>query len=207
MVNKRRKGIAIVTIFCLLIGMLSIVNVDYSTAASKNKIMIKSLVLYPTDTFTQQLLNNNDQKIKATKVKWKSKKPAIAKINKKGKITAIKVGKTIMTAKYKGKTYKFTVRVKNPYKGGRRPTKFSVMNVYNTLGYDLLTWEGLSDTPNPKYEIYVSKNGGSYYRLKTTKNWYYENYNIWSGLKCKYKVREVLGKYHSKFTPVQTANH
>ena len=46
-------------------------------------------------------------------VKWTSKDPTIAKVSKKGKITAKKRGTCIIKAKYKGKKYKCKVTVMN----------------------------------------------------------------------------------------------
>ena len=99
--------------------MVGIVNVDTTYAASKKKIhiMTKTVNLVIGNnvtvgtTFQQSLLNKKGKIIKK-KVKWKSKNPAVATINKKGMISAVNIGTTQMTAKYKGKTYKFSVIVK-----------------------------------------------------------------------------------------------
>lgn len=84
-------------------------------AASKKKIRVKkkNITITTGTTYTQKLLDKKGKTISASKVKWKSSGKKIAKINKNGKITAVKKGKVTMTATYKGKKYKFTVTVKN----------------------------------------------------------------------------------------------
>lgn len=49
----------------------------------------------------------------AKKIKWKSSKKSVVKVNKNGKIKALKKGKAVITASYGGNTYKCTVKVKN----------------------------------------------------------------------------------------------
>ena len=47
------------------------------------------------------------------KVTWKSGRPKVAKVSKKGKVTALKKGKSTITARNAGKKYKCSVTVKN----------------------------------------------------------------------------------------------
>lgn len=47
------------------------------------------------------------------KITWSSSKPKVAKVNKKGRITALKKGKATITAKIAGKKYKCKVTVNN----------------------------------------------------------------------------------------------
>ena len=49
--------------------------------------------------------------VSAKKVKWKSSKPSVAVVSKKGKIKAKRKGSCTITAKYQGKTYKCKVKV------------------------------------------------------------------------------------------------
>lgn len=118
MSNKKRKFLSIILILSLFVGMVGYLSIDTTYAASK-KIHLKktSITLVKGKTYQQKLYDKKGKTIKATKVKWKSAKPSVAKINKKGKITAVKVGTAKMTAKYKGKTYKFTVKVKKAVSG------------------------------------------------------------------------------------------
>ena len=109
---KKRKLLSILLILSLFIGMVGIVNAEPSYAASKKiHVKKKAVTLQVGQKYQQKLIAKNGKTIKAKKVKWKSKKPSVAKINKKGKITAVRPGTAKMTAKYKGKTYKFTVKV------------------------------------------------------------------------------------------------
>ena len=48
--------------------------------------------------------------VKASSIKWKSSKPGVATVNKKGVIKGIKAGSTNITGKYK--SLKFTIKVK-----------------------------------------------------------------------------------------------
>ena len=108
----KRKTISLFLIFSLLVGIVGIANMDTAYAASKKiHVKKKTVSMSVGSTYTQKLIGKNGKAIKATKVKWKSKNTAVAKISKKGKITAVKAGTAKMTAKYKGKTYKFTVKV------------------------------------------------------------------------------------------------
>ena len=48
------------------------------------------------------------------KIKWSSSKKSVATVNKNGKVTAKKKGKTVITAQYEGKKYKATITVESP---------------------------------------------------------------------------------------------
>lgn len=99
----------------VLVGMIGYINIDTTYAATKKIHLKKTTVsLNAGKTYQQKLIDKKGKTIKATKVKWKSKKTSVAKIDKKGKIKAVKAGTAKMTAKYKGKTYKFTVKVRKP---------------------------------------------------------------------------------------------
>lgn len=110
---KRNKILSLFLILSLFVGMVGIFNVDTTYAAAKKKIHIKkkTVILSVGETYTQKLIAKNGKTIKAKKVKWKSSNKSVAKITKKGKITAVSAGTVKMTAKYKGKKYKFTVQV------------------------------------------------------------------------------------------------
>lgn len=107
------KGISILTILALIITMFAVIEPTYAVT---KKIHLKKTSVTVTygSTYQQKLINKSGKTIKATSVTWKSKDKSIAKINKYGKVTTVKAGTTKMTAKYKGKTYTFTVKVKNP---------------------------------------------------------------------------------------------
>ena len=115
--NKmKRKALSYLLILSLFVGIVGIVNVNTTYAASKKDHLKRTAIsVVAGKTYQQKLIGKNGKTIKASKVKWKSSKPSVAKINKKGKITGVKVGTVKMTAKYKGKTYKFKVKVKKPF--------------------------------------------------------------------------------------------
>lgn len=117
MTKAKSKLLSLLIVFSLFVSIVAAVNVDVSYAASK-KIHLKktTVTLAAGSKYQQKLLSKRGKSIKATKVKWKSQKKSVAKIDKKGKITAVKAGTAKMTAKYKGKTYKFTVKVKTANK-------------------------------------------------------------------------------------------
>ena len=114
MTKSKSKLLSLIIVFSLFISIVGAANVDFSYAASKRIHLKKTTVtLAAGSKYQQKLISKSGKTIKATKVKWKSQKKSVAKINKKGKITAVKAGTAKMIAKYKGKTYKFTVKVKN----------------------------------------------------------------------------------------------
>ena len=132
MVRLRKKSLSLLLIFSLLVGIVGIINVDTTYAASKKIHLEKTKVtLVAGKTFQQQLIDKNGKTIKASKVKWKSLKKSVAKISKKGIITAVKAGTAKMTAKYKGKTYKFTVKVKK----AADPKEYTNSDFFNVLDY------------------------------------------------------------------------
>lgn len=112
MIKVRNKLLSFFLILSLFVGIVGVINVDTSYAASKKIHLKKTTVsLAAGKTYQQKLINANGKTIGASRVKWRSSKPSVAKINKKGKITAVKAGTAKMTAKYNGKTYSFKVRV------------------------------------------------------------------------------------------------
>lgn len=122
MEKKAKKLTSLLLIVSLLVGMAGIMLAEESFAKAK-KIHLKKtrVTLKAKKTYQQKLIDKNGKTIKATKVKWKSAKRKVARISKTGRIKALRAGKTRMTAKYKGKTYKFTVKVKKVAK--RKVTK------------------------------------------------------------------------------------
>lgn len=134
MFNSGKKIISFILVLFLFVGMVGIVNVDTSYAASKKIHLKKTTVsVVAGKTYQQKLIDKKGKTIKATKIKWKSSKTSVARINKKGKITAVKAGTAKMTARYKGKTYKFTVKVKKAKSSNDYTSK--IYNYVNTNGF------------------------------------------------------------------------
>lgn len=72
----------------------------------KNSINKKSLKLYKGKTYKLKLAYNKG------KIKWTSSNKKIATVSSKGKVTAKKPGKCVITAKYLGKKYTCKITVK-----------------------------------------------------------------------------------------------
>ncbi len=104
-----KKTISLIMTLALLIGCTNAISTDTAFAASK-KIALsnKNVVLIKGQTKTLKLSNIKNG------VKWSSSKESVATVSKSGKITAKKNGKTIITAKYKNKSYKCNVTVETP---------------------------------------------------------------------------------------------
>lgn len=100
---------------CLVIALLftSVVSLDTASAASKTHLKSTAITLTTGEAYTQKLISAKGKTINATSVKWSTGNKAVAKISKYGYVTTYKAGKATLKAKYKGKTYKFTVTVKN----------------------------------------------------------------------------------------------
>ena len=77
-------------------------------AAGSNKIQLndKNMIFYAGGKYTLKLEN-----AKASKVIWKSSDKSVAVVDKKGKVTAKKIGKCTVVARYNGKKYTCKVSV------------------------------------------------------------------------------------------------
>lgn len=108
---RSRKMLAIVMTVIIAVSFMPVLGSTIAEAATKGRLAKKKITLFVGKTYKQKLIVKG-KTVKAKKVKWKSKKPSVAKIDKKGKIKAVKKGTAAMTAKYKKRTYKFKVIVK-----------------------------------------------------------------------------------------------
>ena len=210
MSTVRRRTISFLLIFSLLIGIVGIVNVDTTYAATK-KIHLKktSISLVEGKTYQQKLIDKNGKTIKATKIKWKSSKTSVAKINKKGKITAVKAGTAKMTAKYKGKTYKFTIKVRGPNLNLHwYSTPLSDWSDANGIKIRIYAdWDKLESDDFSKYvDIFVSINGSEFEYYDTqfldedSDILYTNNSNSPIYGKYTFKLRGVCGEYIGEFS-------
>jgi len=91
------------------------------TGPKKVALNKKSLTLAKGKKVTLKLKN-----AKASKVKWTSKNKKVATVTKKGVVKARKAGKTVVTAKYQGKTFKCKVTVKGSKKIALNKKKLSL---------------------------------------------------------------------------------
>lgn len=106
--KQMRKSICkLVAIFMAVIMILSFNPVN-AQAATKMKINKTKTTIYVGDSTSLKVTGTNK------KIKWTSSNKKVATVTAKGKVTAKKVGKTVITAKVAGKKFKCTVVVKKP---------------------------------------------------------------------------------------------
>lgn len=86
-----------------------------NTAAAKAKLNRKKITLYIGNTFKLKLRGRSGTPI------WRSSNKRVAKVNKKGLVTAKKVGTAKITAKVKGKKYSCNIKVKKILKPAQPP--------------------------------------------------------------------------------------
>ena len=105
-----KKNIFAVTAFVTVTAMVFTICVD---TEAKVRISRKKLTMEVSKTHTLKIKGVRG------KIIWKSSKPGVAKVNKKGKVTALRKGKATITAKAGKKLYKCAVTVKDKRdKGG-----------------------------------------------------------------------------------------
>lgn len=164
--------ILVVTVIC---GSSVIVPTEFGTKAyaaetDEYQLAKKTVTVYVGESDTQKLLDSSNKKISADKITWKSSNKSIAKISDKGKITGVKAGQTKMTAKYDGKTYSFTVKVKSSavklsksdvtFGSGTKSAKVKVTTSYSRYG---LTYSILSGSSNISCSWAKNWSGNSIY--------------------------------------------
>ncbi|MDE7312923.1 MAG: Ig-like domain-containing protein [Eubacterium sp.] len=106
---------------------------QFSVVANIPEAVISNTSLTLTAGFTKTLSvkDNNGT------VQWKSSKPSIATVDKKGKVTAKKAGKCTITASVDGKQLKCAVTVKN--------NKYTATKLTNSeISYGNASWEAYS---------------------------------------------------------------
>ena len=119
--KKLRKHLSIIVAFAFLFiaigsgAMLLSGNIDTAEAASKIHLKKSSEYIATNDTYKLRLINTNGKTISASKISWSTSKKSVATVSKKGVVTAKKAGTAKIYAKYNGKKYTFTAKVKKPY--------------------------------------------------------------------------------------------
>lgn len=99
-----RKNIFAVTAFIIMTAMVFTLCVNTEAKVRMSK---KNLTMEVSKTHTLKLKG-----VKG-KISWKSSDPGVAKVNKKGKVTALRKGKATITAKAGKKLYKCVVTVED----------------------------------------------------------------------------------------------
>ena len=107
--NLKKRAFSLFLICALLVAIAGVGNPDTTYAASKKTHLKKETISIVTgNAYQQKLIDKNGKIIKASRIKWKSRRKSIAWISKSGKVNAVKAGTVKMTAKYKGRTYRFS---------------------------------------------------------------------------------------------------
>ena len=105
-----KKNVFAVAAFVTMTAMVFTICVD---TEAKVRISRKKLTMEVSKTHTLKIKGVRG------KIIWKSSKPGVAKVNKKGKVTALRKGRATITAKAGKKLYKCAVTVKDKRdKGG-----------------------------------------------------------------------------------------
>ncbi len=109
-----------------------VVNKTFSIKVAASLKLSKSKVTLYTGKATKTATIKATVTGASKAVSWKSSNTKVAKVDKKGKITAVKAGKATITAKANGISKKVTVTVKNPtiaFKNGKKAVKKNTVTV------------------------------------------------------------------------------
>lgn len=113
--NKKNRTVLVAVLTILLVASVNAVSVQ---AAQKLKMSTNKITTYIGGT----------PKLKVTgasgRIVWKSSNKKIAKVSSAGKVTALKNGKTVISAKNKNKTVKCVVYVKKQLSAKKAVAKF-----------------------------------------------------------------------------------
>lgn len=102
MKNMLKKGMGVVMVAALLIGVLAVPSGDAQAAAPK----IKNLIIPKGESFgLSTSYGYNEEE------KWSSSNKKVAKVDEYGEVTAKKVGKAVISLNTGGKTHKVKVTV------------------------------------------------------------------------------------------------
>ena len=103
-----------IVILCI---MATVLSVPVYAKSKKKKVKYKlnktSITIDRGETFKLVLKSSKGKKVNPKKIKWSSSNKQSVYVNKKGKVEALKFGKSTIKAKYKGKTYKCKVKVEH----------------------------------------------------------------------------------------------
>ncbi len=120
--RKFKKNLGKITAYVVALSLcLSGVAIGSNSAdaAKKPKLNKKKATLKVGQKLKLKVKNTS---VKASKLKWKSSKKKVAKVNKKGKVTALKKGKTVISVKVNGVKLKCKITVKKKGSATATPT-------------------------------------------------------------------------------------
>ncbi len=126
---------------------------SFQTASSTAAVQpTKSTKTIKIGEQVQPYLTVNGLRVSLTN--WKSSKRSVAKVSSNGWVTAYKAGKSVISGKYRGKTYYWTIYVKAPKITGFTKLK----KVIQSQGHDI-TFNGVKckylGANNSKYNFYA----------------------------------------------------
>ncbi len=113
--NKRNRTVLMAALTVLLVVSVNTVSVQ---AASKLKMSANKITTYVGGTPRLKVTGASG------KIVWKSSNKKIAKVSSTGKVTALKNGKTVISAKNKNKTVKCVMYVKKQLSAKNAVVKF-----------------------------------------------------------------------------------
>lgn len=169
--NRRFKAFICAFIMCII----SCVGGVRAEAASP-VLSASKCTLYTGETYVLKLNNVTG------KVKFATSDGKVAKVNSKGKITAVSRGTAVITATYRGKQYKCKVRVRSKY----------------DKMYDYLMKKGIKNAQGYK-EISVESGSRIYSILYNTDKKKFEFKFISEDAESIYGVTSYLGRNGNKY--------
>ncbi len=117
---KGTKRICSLVLIGAMAGSMTMPECQTEAAKKKPKLNKKSVTLQVGKSITLKLKNNKK------KVKWTTSDKKVAKVNKKGKVTAVAAGRAKITAKVAKKKYHCNIRVEAVKKSGETPAAASI---------------------------------------------------------------------------------
>ena len=131
-----KKSITLLLVFAILISLFAVTDI---TASAKENIKLSATSIKLVIGKTKKLTVKNTKKT----VKWSSSKKSVAKVDKKGKVTAKSAGTAKITAKVAGKKLTCKVTVYKKFKL-KKSTDYFVMYHGGYLdysgGFGAITW-------------------------------------------------------------------
>lgn len=189
--KKRITAILLALAVIFTIGSFSVFAVDNTETAYKLKAGKKTV--YIGSKYANKLQGAKG------KVTWKTSNKKIATVTKKGVIKGIKPGKCIVSAKYKGKTYKCSVTVARRQpdfdakivnvkrnKSGTTVVSVRIRNL-GSKPLTILQKASYRDMSEPTYKIKLSSSKGVQIKAKKAKTVSFINYG-------KYDIYNLAGR-------------
>ena len=142
-----------------------------------------------------KLLSKTGKTISDRKIKWKSSNRKVATVTSGGTVKAVKSGKATITAKYRGKTYKCRVTVKNATLRTRRKTLSTgqkyVQKLYDANG-KIINARKIKWSSSDKWVATVSSNGVIRAKNPGTAKIYAKYKGVTYTTKCTVKYGAVI---------------